>query len=956
MHRPFKPLTIKPQSVNQVSDDAIPRPRKKRRISEDEDTAAIKAAIPIATGNQPEPKPFQNPRKPLLVVNRNLIETNAKETAEKVASQPEGYYTVLWRKFSTKKNVTWDGDGILAVRGGYAFLTDISGRDMGKTVCKEPLLPESEISLGGKVVQVESVISKKDYLAGKPFLGTATQVIEVAKATPKCDETPTRHGASKQAELSLKKRNRQNKLDEIQSKTPRQAPSAAQTAATKTKFRAPTMVSGAQYSSKPVGEDPKPKHDPNAENALVMKRPKFAPKGKRIVDVVMDPILTKHLREHQRTGVSFLYECIMGMRDYQGEGAILADEMGLGKTLQTIALLWVLLKQNPIYDDPGIVRKALIVCPVTLINNWRKEFWKWLGKERIGVFVLDDNKFAKITDFTKGRMYQVMIIGYERLRQVKDDLAQADIDLVICDEGHRLKTDKNQSAKAIKELSTERRIVLTGTPMQNNFSEYFTMIDFVNPGLLGKYSVFKSQFETPINKGRQPNAHSKDVEKGEARSEELADLTSKFILRRTVDILAKYLPSKTEYIVFVKPTESQAKVYRAAVGSSELGSVIKSPQASLQLIQMLTKICNSPRLVTAKNSEGIESLSDEKVKGIAESIASRSINTNTKGDSGKLLVLDALLSQIRNTCPDEKVVIVSNFTSTLDLIQGRLGQYGTLRLDGKTPAKDRNGLVERFNRTSATNFFAFLLSAKAGGVGLNLIGANRLILFDCDWNPATDLQAMGRIHRDGQKRPCYIYRFLVMGAMDEKIFQRQVSKRGLADSVVDSKANASSFTQDELRDLFTFDESGRCMTHELLGCPCEGSGVVEPEGLLTTNADDQNDEVSNVEADSDDELPEIGAFVKASSYNADETERRIRAEQTGRGGEISGGQKGKMKGLMEYQHIDPAEFVDANVEETTDLDTRQQIDSVLYDDALSKCLYSNGDGSRIAYLFARIAS
>ncbi|KAK3076502.1 hypothetical protein LTS18_012834, partial [Coniosporium uncinatum] len=473
----------------------------------------------------------------------------------------------------------------------------------------------------------------------------------------------------------------------------------------------------------------------------------------------------------------------MGLRPFDGEGAILADEMGLGKTLQTIALLWTLLKQNPIYEEPPVVKKAVIVCPVTLINNWRKEFRKWLGNERIGVFVADNDKKTRITDFTRGRAYNVMIIGYEKLRTVQDDLKKgAGIDIVVCDEGHRLKTATNKCALAIKNLNTDRRILLSGTPVQNDLSEFFVVADLVNPGMLGKATTFKKQFETPILKSRQPEASDKDREIGEARHEELTNMTKQFILRRTVDILAKYLPPKTEYVVFCRPTGAQASVYRAVLKSPAFGAVLGSAEASLQLINVLKKVCNSPRLLAKKTSskEDGEAASNPTIASILDDIPPQLLKD--RGASAKLQVLDSLLHNIRTTT-SEKVVLVSNYTSTLDVLQQLLSSldYGFLRLDGSTPVSKRQGLVDRFNNSSAKNHFVFLLSAKAGGVGLNLIGASRLVLFDVDWNPATDLQAMARVHRDGQKLHCFIYRMLVQGALDEKIYQRQITKTGLAD-------------------------------------------------------------------------------------------------------------------------------------------------------------------------------
>lgn len=246
-----------------------------------------------------------------------------------------------------KKNKTWDGDGILSLRKGYANLQDISGKELGRTACKGPLLIGSELKIGGRDVEVESLISKEDFLAGRPFLGNVKQPI------PSLKEVNGTNRVSQKAQAKFKK------LTETQ--TDKFHTSVANTKGSKGAFKAPLLNDTVQTPKKDVTA-PVARHDPKARGALVMKRPKIAPKGKQIVDVVVDPLLTRSLRKHQREGVAFLYECVMGMRDYEGEGAILADEMGLGKTLQTITLLWTLLKQNPIYEDAPVVKKALIVC------------------------------------------------------------------------------------------------------------------------------------------------------------------------------------------------------------------------------------------------------------------------------------------------------------------------------------------------------------------------------------------------------------------------------------------------------------------------------------------------------------------------------------------------------------------------------------------------------------------
>lgn len=827
----------------------------------------------------------------------------------------------------------------------------MSGRDLGRSAYKSLPIEGDELSVGGREIQIESAISRTDYMAGRPFLSNA------AKPAPQLKHVDN------VSKVSAKSQQKSKKLHETQ-KDPKASLPATQ--ASKAEFKTPFKDKSTVLAPNRASKVPVPRHDPKAENALVMKRPSTVPKGKQVVDVVVDPLLTKSLRAHQRQGVAFLYDCVMGMRGSSGEGAILADEMGLGKTLQTIALLWTLMKQNPIEGEPPVVKKALIVCPVTLINNWRKEIRKWLGNERLGVFVADD-KHKRLTDFTKGRAYSIMIIGYEKLRMVQEDLQKgAAIDIVIADEGHRLKTATNKSAAAIKSLNTERRVILSGTPIQNDLAEFHTMVDFVNPGLLEKYSVFKRTFETPILKSQQPGASAKDLEIGEARGEELAEITGKFILRRTADILAQYLPQKTEHVLFCRPTAAQASVYRAIIGSPTFNAALGSAAISLELITVLKKVCNSPTLLLNKSDKGEETIKP----AILESVPAKLLKSMNPGMSGKVQVLDRLLHQIYTTT-EEKVVLVSNYTSTLDVLQSLISSmdYTFLRLDGATPAGKRQDLVDRFNRFTQKAGFIFLLSAKAGGVGLNLIGASRLVLFDLDWNPATDTQAMARIHRDGQKRPCYIYRMLTQGALDEKIFQRQVSKTGLADSVVDGKSGASGFTREELRDLFTFDEGEACQTHELLGCACGGSGtpLPPPEDIeasvgeeVASPGENTTEETAKDGEEDEDDIPLRPklCYQTSATVNMEEQEAEISRKKK----ELKGsGGKAKMVSLMQYTHIDPSAISRAPTRNPTpagddeDGVTAFSPMEVAVEDTALRCVLEE-EGSRVRYVFSKASS
>ena len=653
----------------------------------------------------------------------------------------------------------------------------------------------------------------------------------------------------------------------------------------------------------------------------------------------------------------------MGLRKFDGQGCILADDMGLGKTLTAIALLWTLLRQNPIFRDPPVIKRALIVCPVSLIWNWKREFKKWLGRDSLGVLEFDEKR-TSLNQFD-GRVFQVMIIGYERLRTVADDLAKGlPIDIVVCDEGHRLKTMKNKAVKAIEALNTKRRIILSGTPIQNDLGEFFAMVNFVNDGILGSQKGFSRNFEKPIMRSRQPDATSTEIERGQDASEELSRTTSPFILRRTADILSDFLPPKTEYVLFCKPTPAQAKIYRNVIRSPMFHSALRSQDTAFQLITILKKLCNSPALMDPSSGKDDTTPSSSLV-ALNEMLPEGFSRLYQNSISSKIRLLDQLLQHIRQTT-DEKVVIISNYTSTLNLIEQLAGNSNlkSLRLDGSVPAKKRQALVDQFNQTPPEKSFLFLLSAKAGGVGLNLIGASRLVLFDVDWNPATDDQAVARIHRQGQKRPCKIYRFLIKGGLEERIWQRQIVKRALADSIMQGgasvtsasleptskgKANTSTFSQEELKDLFRLDESEGLRTHDLIECRCEGAGREALEEDPSSTAD-------NATGDSDDEVaaPIVKSNTLSPKSPSSSWSTAKEALHTPPVQARTGHEAEKLE-LMQYRHIDTTVLHSSDEGDGEEL--KASVLSAVEDTCLEHVLKLQRNmvgGGGVAYVFKKV--
>ncbi|KAK4336847.1 hypothetical protein RND71_043396 [Anisodus tanguticus] len=343
----------------------------------------------------------------------------------------------------------------------------------------------------------------------------------------------------------------------------------------------------------------------------------------------------------------------------------------------------------------------------------------------------------------------------------------------------------------------------------------------IDNGLLGNPSEFKRKFENPILKGRDADASDNDEKIGKERLSELVQLVNKCMIRRTSDLLSKYLPKKIELIVCVKLTDLQEDLYKRFLKSSIIKEVVKEDDkkmnASLKAITFLKKLCNHPQLVYEDIKKNPADSSYELIQHFPESF--KNSNKIQAEFSGKLKIVDLLLAMIKATTND-KVVLISNYTQTLDLFVNlcALRGYKYVRLDGTMSIKKRAKVVELFNQPENPEF-VFMLSSKAGGCGLNLIGANRLVMFDPDWNPANDGQAMARVWRDGQKKDCFVYRLLCTGSIEEKIFQRQTHKKALSSCVVDAEEDvARHFALSDLKDLFKLEENYSSHTHHQLKC------------------------------------------------------------------------------------------------------------------------------------------
>lgn len=561
-------------------------------------------------------------------------------------------------------------------------------------------------------------------------------------------------------------------------------------------------------------------HRPLAKEVII-------PQGAFVIDeeqkVYVEPFLAEKLRPHQKEGVQFMYDCIAGKRKEGFFGCILADSMGLGKTLQAITLLYTLLRKDAVY--PTFASKGIIVAPATLVDNWRDEVLKWLGPCRMSPVVCSGTGKQKknlLTIFESGPS-PLLIISYESFVKYSKTMKNV-CNVIICDEGHLLKNCVTQKNCAISMMNCKRRILLSGTPLQNYLSEFYACVTLVNPGILGDPTTFNRLYADPILRAQEPNANNTIRDLAWGRSEELWRVTAQFILRRTGSILESVLPPRNEYLVFCKCLPLQRNVYSALLSSRLFSLALEggSSANALVLTSILRKLVNHPDLVylSKYNSPEIESSVKKTLNFFPKDYMK---DVDRTEHSTKLKFFDTIMVQC--IIKKEKLVVVSCYTKTLDLIEQhcRYKEYGFLRLDGSTLTKNRMQLVTSFN--NSPNSLAFILSTKAGGCGLNLIGANRLILYDPDWNPSSDKQAMGRIWRDGQKKSVFIYRLFLSGTIEEKIYQRQTAKENLSSTVVDAKKAVSKFSKEDLKEIFSLTdfctsiENGDCSVEEesLLG-------------------------------------------------------------------------------------------------------------------------------------------
>ncbi|KAI4291933.1 DNA excision repair protein ERCC-6 [Pancytospora philotis] len=461
-------------------------------------------------------------------------------------------------------------------------------------------------------------------------------------------------------------------------------------------------------------------------------------------DVAVPSYLWKYLFDYQQAGAKWMIDLHI-----RGKGGILADEMGLGKTLQAITMVVGLLRA-------GRARRVAVLCPVTVVEQWAAEL------RRI------DPALPVHCGGLPGAG-GVGVMSYERLRR---EARVGRLDVLILDEGHKIKNQEAQITKLVKRLDCQSRFILTGTPVQNNLAELWSLFDFIVPGLLGSYTIFRDEFETNIKQ-------RSDEEAAYQYSLMLRSIIEPYILRRTKQQVSHKLPGKSDKVVFLTLTAEQNDLYIKILESPQFRRSLERAQSLLSAIDLLRKVCNHPLLV-AKNGLRASheadpgcSLPSDELAVVRSALVAASCKTQ------------ALLEFLERWHGEGRKVLV--FTQTVQMQRIlvevlNMRRYQFLKMSGSTTPAQRQALVDRFN--TDPDLFIFLLSTRVGGLGLNLTGASRIILYDTDWNPAVDKQAKERVYRYGQQQDVEIYRFLCRGTVEERIYQRQIYKDCLSRKIL----------------------------------------------------------------------------------------------------------------------------------------------------------------------------
>ncbi|CAJ1909979.1 unnamed protein product [Cylindrotheca closterium] len=513
------------------------------------------------------------------------------------------------------------------------------------------------------------------------------------------------------------------------------------------------------------------------EDAQMLK----SAQSKRIVSRLdkQPTILAPHCKMHpyQLEGLNWMIKLYCN-----NINGILADEMGLGKTLQTISLLAYLREFR------GVKGPHIVIVPKSVVGNWIREVKKWcpvIRAIRMGGTKEERLKFEQehlaVDPDTGKHKWDVLVTSYEGLLKEKGKLSKIDWRYLIIDEAHRIKNENSSLSKAVRVINTEHRLLITGTPLQNNLRELWALLNFLMPQVFGDAEQFDAWFSLTDESGKE-NVIKK-----------LHTVLRPFMLRRVKKDVATSLPPKKETKLFIGLTQMQRDWYIKVLNKDahELNKLGGPDRVRLlNILMQLRKVCNHPYLFDG-----------------AEPGPPYKDGPHLWENSGKMQLLHKLLIKLKER--GSRVLIFSQMTRVLDILEDyfRFVGHEYCRIDGNTSGERRDTQMDEFNEDGSSKF-AFLLSTRAGGLGINLATADIVILFDSDWNPQVDLQAMDRAHRIGQKKPVQVFRFICEGTVEEKIIERADRKLFLDAAVIQQGRLAEQNTSVDKGDLMKMVQFG----------------------------------------------------------------------------------------------------------------------------------------------------
>ncbi|KAM4032830.1 TATA-binding protein-associated factor 172 isoform 3-T3 [Anomaloglossus baeobatrachus] len=556
--------------------------------------------------------------------------------------------------------------------------------------------------------------------------------------------------------------------------------------------------------------------------------------GKKLENYTIPVPIKAELRKYQQDGVNWL----AFLNKYKLHG-ILCDDMGLGKTLQSICILagdhcLRSQKYNSSKSADCLPLPSLVVCPPTLTGHWVDEVGKFCSKEYLNPLHYTGPPTERARLQHQVKRHNLIVASYDVVRNDIDFFRSMKFNYCILDEGHVIKNGKTKLSKAVKQITANYRIILSGTPIQNNVLELWSLFDFLMPGFLGTERQFAARYGKPILASRDARSSSREQEAGVLAMEALHRQVLPFLLRRMKEDVLQDLPPKIIQDYYCSLSPLQVQLYEdfaksraktdvdETVSTSSLSEEgekqkLKATGHVFQALQYLRKLCNHPALVLTPQHPEHKKVTDQLA---TQNSTLRDIQHAPKLSALKQLLLDCGLGNAGTpeggteaVVAQHRVLIFCQLKSMLDIVEHdllkpHLPSVTYLRLDGSIPAGQRHSIVSRFNNDPSID--VLLLTTHVGGLGLNLTGADTVVFVEHDWNPMRDLQAMDRAHRIGQKRVVNVYRLITRGTLEEKIMGLQKFKMSIANTVI-SQENASlqSMGTDQLLDLFTLDKDGK---------------------------------------------------------------------------------------------------------------------------------------------------